>query len=60
MAYDRSKVERDIFSITAMQSNFMLGGVDHYHNRFLVTLDNIILTGHMLEILTPENKVQML
>ena len=34
MAYDRSKVERDMFSIAAMQPNFVHGGVDHYHDGF--------------------------
>eukprot|EP00957_Ditylum_brightwellii_P159889 12170612-Ditylum_brightwellii.AAC.1 len=34
MAYDRSKVERDMFSVTAMQPNFVHGGVDHYHDGF--------------------------
>ena len=34
MAYDRSKVERDMFSIAAMQPNFVRGGVDHYHDGF--------------------------
>eukprot|EP00957_Ditylum_brightwellii_P173635 13220027-Ditylum_brightwellii.AAC.1 len=60
MTYDRSKVERDIFSVAAMQSNFVRGGVDHYHDGFPVTLEDIIFTGSMLQTLTPENKVQML
>eukprot|EP00957_Ditylum_brightwellii_P040454 3062034-Ditylum_brightwellii.AAC.1 len=30
MAYDRSKVERNIFSIAAIQPNFVRGRVDHY------------------------------
>eukprot|EP00957_Ditylum_brightwellii_P089429 6809603-Ditylum_brightwellii.AAC.1 len=34
MAYDRSKVERDMFNIAAMQSNFACGGIEHYHDRF--------------------------
>eukprot|EP00957_Ditylum_brightwellii_P103549 7889309-Ditylum_brightwellii.AAC.1 len=34
MAYDRSKVEKDMFSIAAMQSNFVCGGIDHYHDGF--------------------------
>ena len=34
MAYDRSKVERDMFSIATMQSHFVCGGIDHYHNGF--------------------------
>ena len=34
MAYDRSKVERDMFSIAAMQPNFVRGGIDHYHDGF--------------------------
>ena len=60
MAYDRSKVERDMFSIAAMQPNFVRGRVDHYHNGFPVTLEDIIFTGHMLQILAPENKIQIL
>jgi hypothetical protein len=32
MAYDRSKVERDMFSIAAMQPNIVHGGVDYYHD----------------------------
>eukprot|EP00957_Ditylum_brightwellii_P010998 833626-Ditylum_brightwellii.AAC.1 len=34
MAYDSSKVERDMFSIAAMQSNFVHGRIDHYHDGF--------------------------
>eukprot|EP00957_Ditylum_brightwellii_P017313 1303808-Ditylum_brightwellii.AAC.1 len=34
MAYDRSKVERDMFSIVAMQPNFVRGKVYHYHDGF--------------------------
>eukprot|EP00957_Ditylum_brightwellii_P081847 6226192-Ditylum_brightwellii.AAC.1 len=34
MAYDRSKVERDMFSITVMQPNFVRDQVDHYHDGF--------------------------
>eukprot|EP00957_Ditylum_brightwellii_P190350 14489655-Ditylum_brightwellii.AAC.1 len=34
MAYDRSKVERDMFSIAAIQPNFVRGRVDHYHDGF--------------------------
>eukprot|EP00957_Ditylum_brightwellii_P130156 9928358-Ditylum_brightwellii.AAC.1 len=34
MAYDRSKVEMDMFSIAAKQQNFVCGGVDHYHDEF--------------------------
>eukprot|EP00957_Ditylum_brightwellii_P083417 6340824-Ditylum_brightwellii.AAC.1 len=33
MAYGRSKVEKDMLSIAAMQSNFVCGGVDHYHDK---------------------------
>eukprot|EP00957_Ditylum_brightwellii_P031550 2392668-Ditylum_brightwellii.AAC.1 len=32
MAYDRSKVERDMFSNSAMQLHFMCGGIDNYHD----------------------------
>ena len=34
MAYDRSKVERGMFSIAAMQPNFVHGRVDHYPDGF--------------------------
>eukprot|EP00957_Ditylum_brightwellii_P019867 1499011-Ditylum_brightwellii.AAC.1 len=34
MAYVKSKVERDMFSIAAMQPNFVHGRVDHYHGGF--------------------------
>eukprot|EP00957_Ditylum_brightwellii_P089119 6786338-Ditylum_brightwellii.AAC.1 len=34
MAYDRSKVERDMFSIAAMQPKIVCGGVDNYHDGF--------------------------
>eukprot|EP00957_Ditylum_brightwellii_P008480 642974-Ditylum_brightwellii.AAC.1 len=34
MAYDRSKVERDMFSIAAMQPNLVCGRVVHYHYGF--------------------------
>eukprot|EP00957_Ditylum_brightwellii_P047401 3600483-Ditylum_brightwellii.AAC.1 len=34
MAYDRSKVERDMLSIAAMQSNFVCDRVDHSHDGF--------------------------
>eukprot|EP00957_Ditylum_brightwellii_P187211 14257893-Ditylum_brightwellii.AAC.1 len=34
MAYDRSKVERDMFRIAAVQSNIVHGGIDHYHDGF--------------------------
>eukprot|EP00957_Ditylum_brightwellii_P049813 3776849-Ditylum_brightwellii.AAC.1 len=39
MAYDRSKVKRDMFSIAAMQLNVVCGGVDHYHNGFSFYFD---------------------
>eukprot|EP00957_Ditylum_brightwellii_P060282 4578095-Ditylum_brightwellii.AAC.1 len=32
MVYDRSKVERDMFSIADMQPNVVRGGIDHYHD----------------------------
>eukprot|EP00957_Ditylum_brightwellii_P013867 1045446-Ditylum_brightwellii.AAC.1 len=60
MAYDRSNMERDMFSIAAMQPNFVRGGVYHYHDGFPVTLEDIIFTGHMLQTLAPEDQVQML
>eukprot|EP00957_Ditylum_brightwellii_P196974 15006650-Ditylum_brightwellii.AAC.1 len=34
MAYDKSKVERDMFSIAAMQPHFVHGGVDHHQDGF--------------------------
>ena len=33
-AYERSKVERDMFNIAVMQPNFVRGRVDHYHDGF--------------------------
>eukprot|EP00957_Ditylum_brightwellii_P026491 2003800-Ditylum_brightwellii.AAC.1 len=32
--FERSKVKRVMFSITAIQPNFVHGGSDHYHDRY--------------------------
>eukprot|EP00957_Ditylum_brightwellii_P004863 370517-Ditylum_brightwellii.AAC.1 len=60
MAYDRSKVERGVFSNAAMQPNFVRCGVDHYHGGFYCDFGRHYIYRLYLQILAPENKVQVL